>query len=232
MTLIRESRLPAVAPALTLESRVILPSIAVTFVLSEPADLSLVRDLLERPQHLRWLVTTAPRPAFSLIPTYEQEPEVAFEYGIITLLTDAREVPGGYECRLEGRSVCRVEALPAGLGPGNPYREVRVRHLVDRPDPLAAAQRETTAIIQAFMTLCDIFGLATSEIWAAPELPVDASGLVYRIASSVAGDLSALKPFLAERCPARRRQMVLRLIVRQVSFAQREGLLARHAEYC
>jgi hypothetical protein len=231
MTLHRETRLPAVAPALTLDGRVLLPATAVSVVVTDLADLALINDLCERPASLRFLVTTTPRPTIALAAAIERENEVGVEYGVIALLTDVSAVPGGLECRFEGRSVCRVESLPAGLGPTAPYRQVRVRHLVDRPDPLALARRETTDVIQAFLGLCTTFGLAAGDIRAATDIPVDLNGLVYRIASSVAADYSALRPMLAERCPSQRRQMVLKMIVRQLAFAQRERLLARHVDY-
>jgi hypothetical protein len=230
MTLHRESRLPAVAPALVLDNQVLLPATSVSLILTELTDLALINDLCDRPAPLRFLVTTHPRPVVTLASTIDCQNEVHLEYGVIALLTDVCSVQGGLECRFEGRSVCRVESLPAGLGPGAPYRQVRVRHLVDRPDPLALARRETTDLIQAFLGLCTTFGLAAGDIRADSHEPVDLNGLVYRIASSVASDPTALRPMLAERCPSARRQMVLRMIVRQIGFAQRERLLARHTD--
>lgn len=231
MTLHREARLPAVAPALTLEREVLLPTTSVTLVLTDLSDQALITDICDRPQHTRFVVVCPPRPTIALAVTFEQEAEVAHEYGVMAQVVDVSQVPGGIQCRFEGRSVCRVEALPAGFGSSGPYREVRVRHLIDRTDPLTVARRETTEIIQAFVGLCMTFGIAAGAIAFDRELPIDTSGLVYRIASSVAGEPSALKPFLAERCPAIRRQMVLKMIVRQLAFAQREGLIDRHATH-
>jgi|GEM_PF-2393008 len=231
MTLHREARLPAVAPAITLEREVLLPTTAVTLVLTDLSDQTLIEDLCDRPDHARFVVVCPPRPTIALAATFERESEVAHEYGVMSQLVDVRPVPGGIECRFEGRSVCRVEALPTGFGASGAYREVRVRHLIDRTDPLALAKRETTDVIQAFVSLCMTFGLAAGALAFDRELPVDTSGLVYRIASSVAGEPSALKPFLAERCPAIRRQMVLKMIVRQLAFAQREGLIDRNATH-
>lgn len=229
MTLHREARLPAVAPALTLEGRVLLPTTFVSVVITDPREQALIDDLAGRPEHLRFVVVCPPRPTIALASAFSAESEVACEYGVVALLAAVEPVHGGLHCRFEGRTVCRVEALPAGFASTRAWREVRVRHLIDRPDPLAVAQRETGEVIQAFMSLCTTFGIAAGSIAAPADLPVDTSGLVYRIASSLAADTAVLKPFLAERCPAARRQMVLRLMVRQIAFAQREGLLPRQS---
>jgi len=226
MTWTSSTHLPLTVPVLPLDGIVLLPAASTPYRVSDPGQRALVRDLLERPIDQRWLAV----PARVLPDTIE-------DLGTLGLLTVATPLAGGdFIIVIEGRSACRLEALPpteaelAGKA-GGAYRHACARHLVDRPEPLATARAQTAELVQALFSLYDAFLLAATELPAC-EHGVDDAGIVYRIASAVIEDPRARHDLLSERCPARRRRSVLTVIADQLAFAQRERLLGRPVGAC
>lgn len=221
-----ETRLPQAVAVLPLDGHVLLPASATPYRVTDHRHKRLVEDLLDKPIGERW-VAVPPRLPIRLAD--DDEHEVA----ALGQLTIATPLSGGeFIIVVEGRSACRLEAGPTGVSDLSlPYRMARVRHLVDRPEPLDAARRSTTALIQALFSLYDCFGLAASEL-PANDQPIDDIGLVYRIGSAVIEDPLSRARLLTERCPARRRELVRVHIVDQLAFAQRERLLGRPVAAC
>ncbi len=221
-----ETRLPQAVAVLPLDGHVLLPASATPFRVTDFRHKKLVEDLLDKPFAERW-VAVPPRLPIRLAD--DDESEVA----ALGLLTVATPLAGGeFIIVIEGRSACRLESGPIGMADLSlPYRMARVRHLVDRPEPLNSARRSTTALIQSLFSLYDCFGLAASEL-PANDQPIDDIGLVYRIGSAVIEDPLSRARLLTERCPARRRDIVSAQIVDQLAFAQRERLLGRAPTAC
>jgi len=223
MTWISSTHLPLTVPLLPLEGHVLLSAASTPFRVSDPRHRALVHDLLERPLDQRWLAVPA-----------RASSDVSDDLGTLGLMTIATPLAGGdFIIVIEGRSACRLEPLPTTEPepPARAYRHVRARHLLDRPEPLVEARRQTTHLVQALFSLYDAFLLAATEL-PASDHGVDDAGLVFRIGAAVLEDPRARVELLAERCPARRRQMILQVIADQLAFAQREGLLGRPITAC
>lgn len=225
MNVTLESQTPLMVPVLPLDGHVLLPASATPFRVSDPRHRRLVADLLERPAPERW-VAVPPRTTHALMPAESPRDEVA-ALGLITVATPLEG--GEFIVVVEGRSACRLEWLESPSHPfAVPYSLAHARHLIDRPEPLARARDATTSLIQALFSLYESFGLCASEL-PQHDTPLDDIGLVYRIGSAVIEDPLARAQLLVERCPARRRELVLSHIVDQMAFAVREGLLGRSA---
>lgn len=226
MTFTIETRLPQAVAVLPLDGHVLLPASATPFRVTDHRYKRLVEDLLAKPASDRW-VAVPPRLPIRLAD--DEEGEVA----ALGLLTVATPLTGGeFIIVVEGRSACRLEAGPTGVSDLSlPYRMARLRHLVDRPEPLQPSRRSTTALIQALFSLYDCFGLAASDL-PANDQPIDDIGLVYRIGAAVIEDPLLRARLLNERCPARRRELVSQQIIDQLAFAQRERLLGRPSVAC
>lgn len=221
MTWISSTHLPLTVPLLPLDGHVLLPAASTPFRVSDHRHRAIVHDLLERPLDQRWLAV----PARATV-------DVSDDLGTLGLMTIATPLAGGdYIIVIEGRSACRLEPLPTAEPDTRLYRHVHARHLADRPEPLHDARRQTTQLVQALFSLYDAFLLAATEL-PASDHGVDDAGLVYRIGAAVLEDPRARVELLAERCPASRRQMILRVIADQLAFAQREGLLGRGVTSC
>lgn len=226
MTFTLETRLPQAVAVLPLDGHVLLPAAATPFRVTDHRHKRLVEDLLTKPLSDRW-VAVPPRLPIRLAD--DDDGEVA----ALGLLTVATPLSGGeFIIVIEGRSACRLESGPTGVSDLSlPYRMARVRHLVDRPEPLHSARRSTTALIQSLFSLYECFGIAASDL-PANDQPIDDIGLVYRIGSAVIEDPLCRARLLTERCPARRREMVSAQIIDQLAFAQRERLLGRPPVGC
>jgi len=228
MNVTLETSLPKMVPVLPLDGHVLLPSAATPFRVSDPRHRRLVQDLLERPFSERWVAVPPRVSQVARTPDLHDE-----EVAALGLITVATPLEGGeFIVVVEGRSACRLESLEQHAHPfAVPYTIARVRHLADRPEPLRVARAATTSLIQSLFALYESFGLAASEL-PQSDLPLDDIGLVYRIGSAVIEDPLARAMLLCERCPARRRELVLTQIVDQMAFAMREGLLGRKAPLC
>jgi Lon protease-like protein len=215
-----ETRLPHAVPVLPLEGEVLLPATAAPFRVTDPRHRRLIEDLLDKPLDQRWVAVPERVDASS--------PECA-TLGLVTVATPL--AGGEFIIVVEGRSACRLESGTLGEELGVPYPIARIRHLVDRPEALETARAATTSLIQALFSLYDCFGIAASEL-PMNEQPVDDAGLVYRIGSAVIEQANTRGQMLAERCPRKRRELVMGQVVDQLAFAMRERLLGRPAERC
>jgi len=229
-----ETRLPMTVPVMPLDGHVLLPMAATPYRVSDPRHRRLVQDLLDKPADQRWLAVPPRLPMVAMLERAEvADTEVAdaAEVAALGLLTVATPLEGGeFIIVVEGRSACRLESAHPNSEHPAPYRVAKIRHLVDRPEPLADSRASTAALIQAYFCLCDSFGLAADL--AHSDQPEDDIGLVYRLGSAVIEDPSARALLLGERCPARRRELVLGQIVDQMAFAMRERLLGKDATRC
>ncbi len=215
-----ETRLPLAVPVLPLEGQVLLPATAAPFRVTAPRDRRLIEDLLDKPLDQRWVAVP------------ERVDSHSTEVATLGLVTVATPLAGGeFIIVVEGRSACRLELGTLGEELGVAYPIARIRHLVDRPEALETARAATTELIQALFSLYDCFGIAASEL-PMNEQPVDDAGLVYRIGSAVIEQPASRGQMLVERCPRKRRDLVLGQVVDQLAFAMRERLLGRPAERC
>lgn len=222
MTWTRETRTQIIVPVLPLDGHVLLPASSTPYRVSDPLHRQLVQDLLAKPADQRWLAVPPrlPGQVGALAESGEGE------HAVLGMLTVATSLDGGeFIIVVEGRMVCRLEA-PATIGHA-PYRMAHVRPLSDRPESLADARRATTALVQSLFSLYDCFGLAAADLPVGDGTPLDDAALVYRMAHAVIQDPAQRAAMLAERCPARRRAVVLEVIADQLAFAFRERLLGR-----
>lgn len=221
-----ESRIPMMIPVLPLDGHVLLPAAATPYRVSDPRHRRLVQDLLERPAGERWVVV--PPRASSATPPTDFDETAAL--GLVTVATPLEG--GEYIVVVEGRSACRLESVELGEHPfAVPYAVARIRTLGDRPEPLRPAREATASLVQALFALYESFGLAASELPQSDQARDDIA-IVYRIGAAVVENPTVRADLLAERCPARRRDVVLGQIVDQMAFAMREGLLGREASAC
>lgn len=219
MTWTSSSHIPLTVPVLDLDGHVLLPAASTPYRVSESRQRALVSDLIERPIDQRWLGVPA-----------RASTDIPDDLGTLGLMTVATPLAGGdYIIVVEGRSACRLETL---AGDERAYRHARARHFLDRPESLAVSRAETSRLVHALFSLYDSFLLAAADLPATDHTGVDDAGIVYRIAAAVLEEPKARVDLLAERCPARRRDMVLRVIADQLAFAQREKLLGREAVTC
>ncbi len=225
MTWTRETRTQIVVPVLPLDGHVLLPAASTPYRVSDPLHRQLVQDLLAKPADQRWLAVP-PRLPLHVGATAEGAESTDGELAVLGMLTVATSLDGGeYIIVVEGRMVCRLEA-PATLGHAS-YRMAHVRPLSDRPESLAEARVATTALVQSLFSLYDCFGLAAADLPVGDGTPLDDAALVYRVAHAVIHDPAQRAAMLVERCPARRRAVVLEVIADQLAFAFRERLLGR-----
>jgi len=218
MTWTSKSYVPLTVPVLELDGHVLLPAASTPYRVSDARQRALVSELVERPLDQRWVGVPA------------RAGELDDALGTLGLITVATPLAGGeFIIVVEGRSACRLEPVPES---DKSYRHARARNTPDRPEPLAISRRETTRMIQSLFSLYDAFLLAATDLPVSDHGGVDDVGLVYRIASAVLEEPKARVELLAERCPARRRALVMTVIADQLAFAQREGLLGRAAVAC
>lgn len=226
MTWTRESRSQIVVPVLPLDGHVLFPAASTPYRVSDPLHRQLVQDLVAKPADQRWLAVPPRGIKSALAEGALATDEGDGEHAALGMLTVATPLDGGeFIIVVEGRMVCRLETPPNGVHA--PYRLARVRPLNDRPESLAAARTATTALVQALFSLYDCFGLAAADLPVGDGTPLDDAGLVYRVAHAVIQDPAQRAQLLAERCPARRRAIVLEVIADQLAFAFRERLLGR-----
>jgi len=234
-----ETRLPMTVPVMPLDGHVLLPMAATPYRVSDPRHRRLVQDLLDKPADQRWLAVPPRLPMVAMLERADApfadlegaEAAEATEVAALGLLTVATPLEGGeFIIVVEGRSACRLESAHFTGEHQAPYRVAKIRHLVDRPEPLADSRASTAALIQAYFCLCDSFGLAADL--AHKDQPEDDIGLVYRLGSAVIEDPTVRALLLTERFPARRRELVLGQIVDQMAFAMRERLLGKDATRC
>ncbi|MBL8787349.1 MAG: LON peptidase substrate-binding domain-containing protein [Deltaproteobacteria bacterium] len=229
-----ETRLPLTVPVMPLDGHVLLPMAATPYRVSDPRHRRLVQDLLEKPADQRWLAVPPRLPMVAMLerPEHgESDSAELAEVAALGLLTVATPLDGGeFIIVVEGRSACRLESAHFTGDHQTPYRMAKIRHLVDRPEPLVDSRASTATLIQAYFCLCESFGLAADL--AHNDQPEDDIGLVYRLGSAVIEDPSARALLLSERCPARRREQVLNQIIDQMAFAMRERLLGKDAIRC
>ncbi|MFO0747744.1 MAG: hypothetical protein U1F43_19075 [Myxococcota bacterium] len=219
MTWTSQTYLPLTVPVLPLDGHVLMPAARAPYRVTEKRHRALVGDLLERPADQRWIGVPA-----------RHGTDISDELGTLGLMTVATPLAGGdFIIVIEGRSACRLEPIPGDTE--LEYRCARARHMLDRPEPLLEARAQTTRLVQALFSLYDAFLLAAADL-PATDHGVDDAGIVYRIGAAVIEDPRARIELLAERCPSRRRTMVMQVITEQLAFAQREKLLGRSTPQC
>lgn len=209
-----ELSLPAMVPLFPLPEHVLLPAAPTPYRIFEARYRQLVEDLLDKPSSERLLVV--PR-ATGAGPAGDGPFHPVAALARVVATTPLAD--GEFLIVVEGVLPCEVEEVDA---PFTPYRLARVNPLRDRPSPGRDALPTADALIQALFCLIELLGPNASDL-PIPRGALDrADALVaYRIGAAILTDVDRRQQLLDERCPARRRALVLDELTDLLSAASR-----------